>query len=67
VLIAEVTSNFDEPEKDSFKIQNYKTQFEDLFQRITATTQQLKYAEGSYAKAAGAVTPTGGITYQSLQ
>lgn len=67
VLIAEVTSNFDEPEKDSFKIQNYKTQFEDLFQRITATTQQLKYAEGSYAKAAGVVTPTGGITYQSLQ
>ena len=35
VLVSEITSNFDSPENDSFKVQNYKTQFEDLFQRIT--------------------------------
>ena len=36
ILISEITSNFDEPDKDSIKVQNYKTQIEDLFQRITA-------------------------------
>lgn len=59
VLISEVTSNFDSPENDSFKVQNYKTQFEDLFQRITATTQQLQYAKGEYQKAANIVESDG--------
>ena len=67
VLVSEITSNFDEPEKDSFKIQNYKTQFEDLFQRITSTTQSLQYAEGSYAKAASIVDDKGTIKYDTLQ
>jgi hypothetical protein len=41
VLISEITSYFDSPEKDTLKIQNYTTQFDDLFQRITAATQSL--------------------------
>lgn len=61
VTISEVTSNFDSPENDSFKVQNYKTQFEDLFQRITATTQSLQYAEGEYKKASGVVDENGNI------
>ena len=61
VIIAEVTNNFDHPEKDTFKVQNYKSQFEDLFQRITATTQSLSYASGSYARAANAITTAGTI------
>lgn len=61
VIIAEVTNNFDHPENDTFKVQNYKSQFEDLFQRITATTQSLSYASGSYARAANAITTTGTI------
>jgi hypothetical protein len=40
----------------SIKVQNYKTQFQDLFQRITASVQQTKYAEGSYNRAADLVT-----------
>jgi len=38
VVITEITYNLDEPSKDSFQVQNYRTQFEDLFQRITAQT-----------------------------
>lgn len=67
VLISEVTSHFDEPDKDSFKVQNYKTQFEDLFQRITSTTQSLQYASGEYARAAAIVEPTGTINPETLQ
>lgn len=50
VVITEITYNFDEPNKDSFKVQNYRTQFEDLFQRIAAQTQSLQYSVGAYAK-----------------
>ena len=67
VLVSEVTSYFDEPEKDSFKVQNYKTQFEDLFQRITSTTQSLQYASGEYSRAASVVDTTGIIKPETLQ
>ena len=67
VLVSEVTSYFDSPEKDTFKVQNYKTQFEDLFQRITATTQSLQYASGEYARAASIVETDGTIKVQTLQ
>ena len=67
VLISEVTSHFDEPEKDTFKVQNYKTQFEDLFQRITSATQSLQYASGDYARAAGIVETNGTISGETLQ
>ena len=67
VLISEITSNFDSPEKDSFKVQNYKTQFEDLFQRITATTQSLQYSVGEYQRASDVVEGTGVINNETLQ
>jgi hypothetical protein len=37
-----------------------------LFQRITATTQSLQYATGSYAKAAGIVEADGTINQETL-
>lgn len=67
VLISEITSHFDQPELDSFRVQNYKTQFEDLFQRITSTTQSLQYASGEYARAAAVVDPNGTINAETLQ
>lgn len=67
VLISEVVSNFESPEKDSFKVQNYKTQFEDLFQRITATTQSLQYASGEYQRASNIVNSDGTINTETLQ
>ena len=66
VLVSEITSNFDSPEKDNFKVQNYKTQFEDLFQRITATTQSLQYSTGAYNNAANSFTQTGEIEGETL-
>jgi hypothetical protein len=41
VIISEVIEGIDDPAKNNLKIQNYKTQFDDLFQRIAATTEQL--------------------------
>ena len=66
-MVSEITSYFDEPDKDTFKIQNYKTQFEDLFQRITSTTQALQYASGEYARAAATVETNGTINPETLQ
>lgn len=67
VIISEVSSFFEEPDKDFFTVQNYKTQFEDLFQRITSTTQSLQYASGSYARAASIVESDGTIKGETLQ
>lgn len=67
IIISEITSFFDNPEKDTIKVQNYKTQFDDLFQRITATTQSLQYASGGYEKAAGMVKPDRTIDFSFLQ
>ena len=51
VIIAELSENLDDPNKDSIKVQNFKDQFQDLFQRITATVQQTQYSTGAYEKA----------------
>lgn len=67
VLISESTSWFDSPEKDTFTIQNYKTQFEDLFQRITATTQSLQYSTGEYNRASSVIEGQGVINTETLQ
>ena len=61
VVITEITYNLDEPSKDSFQVQNYRTQFEDLFQRITAQTQSLQYTEGAYNKVSNIIESNGTI------
>lgn len=67
VVVSEITSELDFPEKNQIKVQNYKTQFEDLFQRITAQTQQAEYHTGEYARAASVVTSAGTIKLDTLQ
>ena len=67
VLISEISINFDEPDKDTITVQNYKTQFEDLFQRINATTQSLQFAQGGYNRAAGVVNEKGELKADILQ
>lgn len=52
VVLTEITYNLDQPEKNSIKIQTYKTQFQDLFKKITATVQSVQYSTGAYDKAA---------------
>lgn len=57
IVVSQMATYFDSPERDTITIQNYKTQFEDLFQRITSATQSLQFARGEYAKAASVVNP----------
>ena len=66
IVVSEITSELDAPEKNSIKVQNYKTQFEDLFQRITAQTQQAEYHTGEYRRAASVVEPDGTISVSTL-
>lgn len=67
ILVSKVSSYFDQPEKDIITVQNYKTRFDDLFQRIAATTQSLSYAEGSFARAADSVNTDGSVSFTALQ
>lgn len=59
VIISETIEELEEPEKNKFTVQNFKTQFEDIFHRITSTTQQLKLNEGAYQRASGAFNSYG--------
>lgn len=51
VIISEKSENLDDPTKDVIRVQNFKNQFQDLFQKITATVQQTQYSTGAYQKA----------------
>ena len=51
VTITQTSENLDDPSKNTIQIRNYENQFEDLFQRITATVQSVQYTEGAYKKA----------------
>ena len=51
VLISEIDFDLDVSQNDSIKVQNYTTQFNDLFQQITASVQSLTYNENVYKRA----------------
>lgn len=67
IILTEIISNLDSPENDTYKVQNYRTQFEDLFQRITATSQTLQFNGGSYERAANILNPNGTINTNVMQ
>ena len=67
VFLSEITSYFDTPDKDVLKVQNYKTQFDDLFNRITAATQALEFSSGKYSKAANIINSDGTIKSSVIQ
>ena len=67
IVVSEMTFELDSPEKNQIKVQNYKTQFEDLFQRITAQTQQAEYHTGEYKRAASIVEKDGTIALSTLE
>ena len=66
VIISEVEWHLDEPQNNVIVVQNYKTQFEDLFQRISATVQSLTYNQASYTKAANILDSNGRIRAEIL-
>ncbi len=67
VVVTEVKFQLDAPEQNSITVQNYKTQFEDLFQRITATTTSVQFSTGDYQRAASAIEQDGTINVDVLQ
>lgn len=51
VIVTELSENLDDPSNNQIRVQNFKNQFQDLFQKITASVQQAQYSTGSYEKA----------------
>lgn len=67
VIVSEITTMFDSPDQNIIKVQNYKTQFEDLFQRMAAATQSIEYSTGKYNKVSNIIEPNGDISVETLQ
>ena len=66
VIVSEVEWNLDYPEENVITVQNYKTQFEDLFQRVSATVQTLQYNEATYPKISSVLGANGLIDKELL-
>lgn len=66
VIVSEIEWYLDNPSSNKITIQNYKTKFEDLFQRIQATVQTVQYNEATYVKTNRIVNPDGTLNQQML-
>ena len=66
VIVSEVEWHLDSPEENVITVQNYKTRFEDLFQRISATVQTVQYNEATYAKMSTLLDANGTINENVL-
>lgn len=66
VIVSEVEWHLDEPDQNVITVQNYKTRFEDLFQRISAAVQTVQYNEATYAKISSLLDANGTINQDVL-
>ena len=66
VIVSEVEWHLDEPDQNVITVRNYKTRFEDLFQRISATVQTVQYNEATYAKISSLMDADGTINQDVL-
>lgn len=66
VLISTITYNLDNPTSNTIGVQNYTTQFEDLFGQISASVQSLTFNENTYKRASN-FTATKNVEGESLQ
>ena len=66
VIVSSIENNLDFPQSNKITVKNYKTRFEDLFQRTTATVQSYNLNKNVYDRAA-VIEATGEINYNSLQ
>ena len=67
IVVSQVSYSLDDPSQNQITVQNYKNQFEELFQRITATVQAVQYQTGALARVAGIVETDGTIKTNTLQ
>ena len=66
VIISEVEWHLEDPSSNTITVQNYKTQFEDFFQRVGATVQKVEYNEATYAKTSSILDANGTINQNVL-
>lgn len=66
VLISTLTDYLDDNSKNQISVQNFTTQFEDLFQQVTATVQSLTFNENIYKRSSN-FTPMQSVATESLQ
>ncbi len=66
VIVSEIEWHLEEPDKNIITVQNYKTRFEDFFQRVSATVQTVQYNEATYAKISSLVDANGVINQDVL-
>ena len=66
VIISSISENLDEPMKNTIGVQNFTTQFSDLFQQVTASVQSLTFNENIYKRASN-FTSNQNISQDSLQ
>ena len=67
VIISERNRILDNVNASTLTVRNYKNQFEELFQKLTASNQALEYASGTYERAANSILPGGGISAKALE
>lgn len=66
ILISEITYDLDQPKNNTIKVQNFTTQFEDLFQQVSASVQSLSFNENIYKRSSN-FTSNQSIKQESLQ
>lgn len=49
IIVTELTNYLQSPEKNTITVQNYKNQFNDLFQRMASTIQAVEFGTGNYS------------------
>lgn len=67
IIISEMVDVLDSPIDNSITVQNYKTKFEDLFQRVTTTATKMEYQSGRYNRVSNIVASNGDIKSDVLQ
>ena len=67
IVITEMQTFFHNPEKCIIKVQNYRSSFEDLFKRLTASAQQVQFHSGEFQRAADIVDGNGNIAPSCLE
>lgn len=66
-FLSEVSYDLDNPENNSLTVSNYKSRFEDLFQRIAAATQQMTFKEDTLSRVYETLPQSGIVDPITLQ
>ena len=67
VIVSEFVHVLDNPAKNVIKVQNFRTQYDDMFKRISAAVKNLEFNKGSYGFSSSFLNPDGTIKKDKLQ